>query len=200
MPKTAPKSVKKDVKKAPRSTTPKPKHTATQNPCGTSRGRGRGGGSSGGRGGRGRGGRGGRGAGNLPVEKIIERNEIESSESETEADRLNKHFRQEFDSDDDQEDQTDVRNDDDYGADEAGNGTEADKEEEEEGSVAVPEELVVDKFEDEDEYEWRCRLLEQIQEYPEIFDLASPRYKNKFLKQTAWDEIYAEMNCTGMHS
>ena len=32
---------------------------------------------------------------------------------------------------------------------------------------------------DLDDYEWKYQLLEYIQQYPDVFDLASPRYKNK---------------------
>ena len=51
--------------------------------------------------------------------------------------------------------------------------------------------------EDLDEYEWKCKLLEYIQQYPDVFDLASPRYKNKHLCEQAWEEIAIGMESDG---
>ena len=33
--------------------------------------------------------------------------------------------------------------------------------------------------EEETEYTWKCKLLEMIQQYPEVYNKASPRYKKK---------------------
>ena len=105
-----------------------------------------------------------RGAGgNLPVQRI--REDI----SDSEGDRLQRHFQQEFDSDDD----------DDGSVSEAGQQVEEiDVDLEEEG-----------QDEDLDDYQWKCKLLEYIQQYPDVFDLASPRYKNKHFRELAWEEI-----------
>ena len=41
------------------------------------------------------------------------------------------------------------------------------------------EEGDADADEEENEYSWKCKLLEFIQQYPEVYDKASPRYKKK---------------------
>ena len=47
--------------------------------------------------------------------------------------------------------------------------------------------------EEEEDFSWKCRLLEFIQQYPEVFDKASPRYKKKNLREAAWEEIATAM-------
>ena len=39
--------------------------------------------------------------------------------------------------------------------------------------------------EDLDDYEWKCKLLEYIQQYQDVFDLASPKYKSKHFHEQA---------------
>ena len=39
--------------------------------------------------------------------------------------------------------------------------------------------------EEEEDFSWKCCLLEFIQQYPEVFDKASPRYKKKNLREAA---------------
>ena len=51
--------------------------------------------------------------------------------------------------------------------------------------------------ETEEEFEWKCRLLETIQLYPEVFDLADPRYKDRNHRDSAWEEIATAMDATG---
>ena len=51
--------------------------------------------------------------------------------------------------------------------------------------------------EDLDDYEWKCKLLEYIQQYPDVYDLASPRYKNKHFHEQAWEEIAIGMESDG---
>ena len=111
-----------------------------------------------------------RGAGgNLPVQRIRE------DSSDSEGDRLQRHFREQFDSDDD------------------GSVSEGGQQVEE-IDVDVDEE---GQDEDVDDYEWKCQLLEYIQQYPDVFDLASPRYKNKHFREQAWEEIAIGMDSDG---
>ena len=111
-----------------------------------------------------------RGAGgNLPVQRIREEN------SDSEGDRLQRHFMQQFDSDEDAS-----------GSESGQQVAEIDEEVDEEG----PDE-------DLDDYEWKCKLLEYIQQYPDVFDLASPRYKNQHLREQAWEEIAIGMESDG---
>ena len=51
--------------------------------------------------------------------------------------------------------------------------------------------------ETEEEFDWKCRLLETIQLYPEIFELADPRYKDRNQCDAAWEEIATAMEATG---
>ena len=51
--------------------------------------------------------------------------------------------------------------------------------------------------ETEEEFNWKCRLLETIQLYPEVFDLADPRYKDTNQHDAAWEEIATAMEATG---
>ena len=37
----------------------------------------------------------------------------------------------------------------------------------------------VEEEEEEGDFEWKCCLLDIIQQYPEVYDLAHPRYKDK---------------------
>ena len=54
-----------------------------------------------------------------------------------------------------------------------------------------------EKEEEEGDFEWKCCLLEIIQQYPEVYDLAHPRYKDKDFCDQAWDEIATGMDATG---
>ena len=40
-------------------------------------------------------------------------------------------------------------------------------------------------------------LLDMIQQYPEVYDLAHPQYKDKDFRDQAWDKIAAGMDATG---
>ena len=68
--------------------------------------------------------------------------------------------------------------------------------------IPIPEGLGDDDDEGEDEEEedfsWKCRLLEFIQQYPKVFDKASPRYKKKNLRKVAWEEIATAMDSDGI--
>ena len=87
--------------------------------------------------------------------------------------------------------------------DEAQNEGDSDKENENEEL----DDLVVDgqaedaeqeeEEETEEEFDWKCRLLETIQLYPEVFDLADPRYKDRNQRDAAWDEIATAMEASG---
>ena len=68
--------------------------------------------------------------------------------------------------------------------------------------IPIPEGLGDDDDEggdeEEEDFSWKCRLLEFIQEYPEVFDKASPRYKKKNLREVAWEEIATAMDSDGI--
>ena len=40
--------------------------------------------------------------------------------------------------------------------------------------------------EEEGDFKWKCRLLEVIQQYPKVYDLAHPWYKDKDMQDCAW--------------
>ena len=52
--------------------------------------------------------------------------------------------------------------------------------------------------EEEEDFSWKCHLLEFIQQYPEVFDKASPRYKKKNLREAAWEDIATAMDSNGI--
>ena len=56
---------------------------------------------------------------------------------------------------------------------------------------------VEEEDESEEVFEWKCRLLEIIQQYPEVFDLADPRYKDRNQRDSAWEEIATAMDASG---
>ena len=60
-----------------------------------------------------------------------------------------------------------------------------------------PFEIEGAEVEEEGDFEWKCRLLDIIQQYPEVYDLAHPRYKDKDFRDQAWDEIATGMDATG---
>ena len=51
--------------------------------------------------------------------------------------------------------------------------------------------------EEEGDFEWKCCLLDIIQQYPEVYDLAQPQYKDKDFRDQAWDEIATGIDATG---
>ena len=68
--------------------------------------------------------------------------------------------------------------------------------------IPIPEGLGDDddegRDEEEEDFSWKCHLLEFIQQYPEVFDKASPRYKKKNLTEAAWEEIATAMDSDGV--
>ena len=64
--------------------------------------------------------------------------------------------------------------------------------------IPIPEGLGDDDDEggdeEEEDFSWKCCLLEFIQQYPKVFDKASPRYKKKNLREAAWEEIATAMD------
>ena len=66
--------------------------------------------------------------------------------------------------------------------------------------IPVPEGFGDDKGGDEEEedFSWKCRLLEFIHQYPEVFDKASPRYEKKNLREAAWEDIATAMDSDGI--
>ena len=55
----------------------------------------------------------------------------------------------------------------------------------------------IEEEETQDDFDWKCKLLEILQQYPEVYDLAHPRYKDKDFRDQAWDEIATGMDATG---
>ena len=68
--------------------------------------------------------------------------------------------------------------------------------------IPIPEGLGDDDDEggdeEEEDFSWKCHLLEFIQQYPEVFDKASLRYKKKNLREAAWEEIATAMDSYGI--
>ena len=64
--------------------------------------------------------------------------------------------------------------------------------------IPVPEGLGDDNDDEEEDFSWKCRLLEFIQQYPKVFDKASPRYKKKNLREAAWEDIATAMDSDGI--
>ena len=86
--------------------------------------------------------------------------------------------------------------------DDAENEVDSDKENQDLDDLAVDAQAVDTEQEDEEEeteeeFNWKCRLLETIQLYPEVFDLADPRYKDRNQRDAAWEEIATAMEATG---
>ena len=50
---------------------------------------------------------------------------------------------------------------------------------------------------DEDEFAWKCKLIEYVEQYPELYDKASARYKLRDVKEAAWDNIARAMQTDG---
>ena len=59
------------------------------------------------------------------------------------------------------------------------------------------EEEQEEEDESEEDFDWKCRLLETIQQYPEVFDLADPHYKDRNQRDAAWEEIATAMDVSG---
>ena len=51
--------------------------------------------------------------------------------------------------------------------------------------------------EDEDEFAWKWKLIEYVEQYPELYDKASARYKLRDVKEAAWDDIARAMQTDG---
>ena len=68
--------------------------------------------------------------------------------------------------------------------------------------IPIPEGLGDDDDEggdeEEEDFSWKSHLLEFLQQYPEVFDKASPRYKKKNLREAAWEEIATAMDSDGI--
>ena len=60
-----------------------------------------------------------------------------------------------------------------------------------------PHNAIIEEDETQADFEWKCKLLEILQQYPEVYDLAHPRYKDKDFRDQAWDEIATGMDATG---
>ena len=74
---------------------------------------------------------------------------------------------------------------------------EHDEDSEEENEPYEIEGPEVEEEEEEGDFEWKCCLLDIIQQYPEVYDLAHPCYKDKDFCDQAWEEIATGMDATG---
>ena len=54
--------------------------------------------------------------------------------------------------------------------------------------------------EDEEDFLWKCHLLEYIEQYPFLYDKAHPDFKNKYARNAAWNEIATGLDSEGLLS
>ena len=62
------------------------------------------------------------------------------------------------------------------------------------------EDVEVPPDEDEEDFLWKCHLLEYIEQYPLLYDKAHPDFKNKYARNAAWEEIATGLDCEGLLS
>ena len=51
--------------------------------------------------------------------------------------------------------------------------------------------------EDEEDFVWKCNLLEYIEQYPLLYDKSHPDFKNKYSRSAAWEEIATRLDSEG---
>ena len=51
---------------------------------------------------------------------------------------------------------------------------------------------------DEEDFSWKCELLQYVEEYPLLYDKANPDFKNKYARLAAWEEIATSMDTDGL--
>ena len=51
---------------------------------------------------------------------------------------------------------------------------------------------------DEEDFLWKCQLLQYVEEYPILYDKANPDFKNKYARLAAWEEIATSMDTDGL--
>ena len=62
------------------------------------------------------------------------------------------------------------------------------------------EDVEVPPDEDEEDFLWKCHLLEYIEQYPLLYDKAHPDFKNKYARNAAWDKIATALDSEGLPS
>ena len=50
---------------------------------------------------------------------------------------------------------------------------------------------------EEEEFEFRCNVIEAVQGYPVIYDKAHPQHKRDFARKEAWQYIAEALFCPG---
>ena len=56
---------------------------------------------------------------------------------------------------------------------------------------------VEDVDEDEEDFVWKCHLLEYIEQYPLLYDKTHPDFKNKYSRAAVWQEISTGLDSEG---
>ena len=51
---------------------------------------------------------------------------------------------------------------------------------------------------DEEDFLWKCQLLQYVEEYPILYDKVNPDFKNKYARLAAWEEIATSMDTDGL--
>ena len=51
---------------------------------------------------------------------------------------------------------------------------------------------------DEEDFSWKCELLQYVEEYPLLYDKANPDFKNQYARLAAWEEIATSMDTDGL--
>ena len=62
------------------------------------------------------------------------------------------------------------------------------------------EDIEVPPEEDEDEFMWKCHLLEYVEQYPMLYEKAHPDFKNKHARNACWEEIATGLDAEGITS
>ena len=62
------------------------------------------------------------------------------------------------------------------------------------------EDIEVPPEEDEDDFVWKCHLLEYVEQYPMLYDKVHPDFKNKHARNACWEEIATGLDAEGITS
>ena len=62
------------------------------------------------------------------------------------------------------------------------------------------EDIEVPPEEDEDDFMWKCHLLEYVEQYSMLYDKAYPDFKNKHAINACWEEIATSLDAEGITS
>ena len=64
-------------------------------------------------------------------------------------------------------------------------------------SKRVSKKSAEQKKRDEEEFEFRCSVIEAVQGYPVIYDKAHPQHKKDYARNEAWQSIADALFCPG---